>query len=294
VSDFGLSVYHIARKEFLQHLRTKRLFIMLGLMVTFLVLLTLVFGQKFVQYTPPGVSKENYVLTIYFAGALVGGLAFTQLLGIVLTADAVCSEWSNRTIFLLLSKPVSRTAFVVGKYVGNVFTVAVTLVSLFVLDYLVMNLVYSGDPSPAEWLGFFGMLGIVVLGAAAYSALSLFVSTLTKSIATSYLITIGSWLIVLPVVGAIGIFSNIGSSNFDINSGAIQGWLYLNPAADMQAGAQLLVPDARAFARLNDALHSNPFALAPNTPWFAFVMLAVYAVVFLGAALLVVRRRNFE
>ncbi|HEX2066638.1 MAG TPA: hypothetical protein VHI93_07490, partial [Candidatus Thermoplasmatota archaeon] len=67
--------------------------------------------------------------------------------------------------------------------------------------------------------------------------------------------------------------------------------LYFNPAADMAAGAQLLLPgNAEEF--LAGAL--NPFAITPNDLGLAILALVAYTVVFFAASVLVVRRRNFE
>lgn len=295
MNEFVATAFQVARKEFLQHLRTKRLFIILGFLIAILVLFLFVFGPRIARGNPlPNTSGEHFVLAIYLSGLLVGGLAFTQLTSIVLTADAVCSEWSQRTIFLLLSKPLSRSAFVVGKFVGNLFTIVVAIVGVFTVAYLAMQPAYDGGPSGDEVLGFFGMLGFVLLGCAAFASLALFFSAITKSNVTSLLMMLGLWLLAFPMIGAIGIFSNIGERDFDFDDASVQGWLYLNPAADMQAGLRLLVPDATGQERLEMILHSNPLAVAPNNLLGAALALVTYTVVFLAATLVVVRRRNFE
>jgi ABC-type transport system involved in multi-copper enzyme maturation permease subunit len=295
---FARAVYEVARKEFMQHLRTKRLFVILAITAFLLVMITMVFGPSitrgFRDFGGLSISGEHLVLTFYFAVGIIGGLQFTQLLSIVLTADAVCSEWSNRTIFLLLSKPVSRVAFVVGKFLGNLFTISVGLIGLFGVAYLVMQFFYEGNPSGEEILGFFGMLGVIVLGAGAFAALSLFLSTVTKSTVMSLLLMLGLWLIVFPVLGLVGVFSSLGERDLDFDDGKVQFWLYLNPAADMQAGARLLVPDDSSRDAVSFLQGANPFALAPNDVGTACLALLLYTLVFLAASILVVRRRNFE
>lgn len=292
---FAHAVYEVARKEVLQAIRTKRLLV-IGLVLVFLLaMVTLVFGPALMRsegLDETGTSREHIVLTFYFAVGLIGGLQFTQLLAIVLTGDAVCSEWANRTIFLLLSKPVSRTAFVVGKFVGAAFTVCATLAVLFTVDYIVMQPFYEGSPSSEEVAGFFGMLGVVLLGALAFSALSLFVSTLTKSTVMSILIVLALWLVIFPVVGNIGFFAELGSDSPDIEATQVDAWRYLNPAADMQAGARLLVPED---SDLGDAVaFFNIFQTAPEHVNIAIVALLAHTVLWLGLALVVVRQRNFE
>ncbi|HEX2065699.1 MAG TPA: ABC transporter permease subunit, partial [Candidatus Thermoplasmatota archaeon] len=183
---------------------------------------------------------------------------------------------------------------VTGKFLGNLVTVAGTLGALFSLTYLAMQPLYEGTPSGAEVAGFFGMLGIVVLGSAAYASISLFLSTLSRSTVRSLLLMLALWLVVFPLVGAIGIFSHLGEGDFDFDDPEVQGWLYLNPAADMAAGARLLVPGELQREFLSGMSVANPFALTPNDTGLAILALVAYTVVFFAASILVVRRRNFE
>lgn len=293
-ADFTRGVFEVARKEVLQNVRTKRLLIIGIVMVFLLVMVTLVFGPNIMENSNPDgvVSLEHQVLVFYFAVGIIGGLQFTQMLAIVLTSDAVCSEWASRTLFLLLSKPVSRTAFVIGKFLGAAFTVCATLAVLFSLDYLLMQPFYEGSPSGEEVGGFFAMVGVVLLGATAFAAFSLFISTLTKSTTMSVLLVLAAWLILFPVLGNIGFFMEIGRDEPDLDSARVDSWRYLNPAGDMQAGARLLVPDE---SELDDAVaFFNIFQTAPEHVSWSIVALLIHIVVWVGLALAVVQRRNFE
>jgi len=283
----------VARKEVLQSVRTKRLLVIGLVLVFLLVMVTLVFGPSVTRNANfTGVSKEHVVLVFYFAVGLIGGLQFTQLLAIVITGDAICSEWANRTIFLLLSKPVSRTAFVMGKFLGAAVTVCGTLAVLFTLDYVVMQPFYSGAPTGAEVAGFFGMLGVVLLGALAFAALSLFISTLTRSTVMSILLVLALWLILFPILGNIGFFSELGRAGPDLNADRVDAWRYLNPAADMQAGARLLIPSGSDLGQAVTFL--NVFQTAPKHVEVAIFALLAHIAVWIGLALAVVQRRNFE
>lgn len=292
--EFARAVYEVARKEVQQAVRTKRLLVIGLVLVFMLVMVTLVFGPQVTKNLNfSGVSREHVVLVFYFAIGLIGGLQFTQLLAIVLTGDAICSEWSNRTIFLLLSKPVSRRAFVIGKFLGAAFTVCGTLAVLFTLDYLVMQPFYRGAPSGVEVAGFFGMLGVVLLGAMAFAALSLFISALTRSTVMSILLVLSLWLILFPIIGSIGLFGELGRSGApDLGADRVDAWRYVNPAADMQAGARLLIPKS---SDLGDAVtFLNVFQTAPKHVEVAIFALLAHIVVWVALALLVVERRNFE
>jgi ABC-type transport system involved in multi-copper enzyme maturation permease subunit len=298
---FANAVYEVARKEVMQHIRTKRLLIIGLAMALLLFVATLVFGPNIVRTIGnegPNAS-ENQVLAFYFGFGLIGGLVFTQLLAIVLTTDAVCSEWSNRTIFLLLSKPVSRTAFVLGKFLGNVVVLSGTIVVLFGLDYLFMQMAYDGSPSGQEVMGFVLTVLLIILGCTAFAAIALFFSSLTRSTIMSTLITLALWIIVFPLIGSIGLFTSIGDPDVGrdgedfFDSPRVQSTLYLNPASDMQAVVQLLLPhdDGEFTTALRFLNFFNP---APNNVGLAVLALAGYAAVFLAASIVVVQRRDFE
>jgi ABC-type transport system involved in multi-copper enzyme maturation permease subunit len=298
---FWNAVFQVARKEFLQHIRTKRLLIIGGVLLAFMLLVTIVMGPGITRNFSTGgvISLEHIVLTFYFGVGVIGGLQFTQLLAIVLTSDAVCSEWSDRTIFLLLSKPVTRAAFVTGKFLGNLFTISAALVTLFLFTYILMQPFYAGSPSAKEVAGFFGMLGIIILGSAAFAAISLFFSSLTRSTVRSLLLVLSLWLLVFPFLGATGTFLEFGQQRQDFDSPTVHFFRYLNPASDMQAGARLLVPSDTVGANDLQGLQQileiiNPFGVAAKEVGLAALALLLYTAVFFALSLVVVQRRNFE
>lgn len=288
-STFWNATWQVARKEVLQHIRTKRLLIIGGLIIFALVMITLVFGPRIADEFAPEegedvVGLENVALTIFLAFL---GLVFIQLLPIVLTADAVCSEWSSRTIFLLLSKPVSRSAFVLGKFLGSVVTVIVTLVVLLGLDYLVMQPLYPGSPDSEMVWGFVKFLLFICAGCIALAALALFFSTVTRSTAIAILITLGVWLVGFTLLEHTGELINFGRDNPDED--LAQFFRYLNPGYDMALGIDFLMPD-------EESPDEIPGFTPPEEPSPAIALLALlgHTVVWFGGAFLVVQRRNFE
>ncbi len=298
---FGRAVFEIARKEVLQHIRTKRLLIIGSFFLLALILLTIVVPVAFLDLSPDGsffgeseFSLENGVLLFFLTGFFfLSGYFYIQLLPLVLTADAVCSEWNSRTIFLLLSKPVSRSAFVLGKFIGSFFTVAVTMVVLLVLDYLLLQPLLPGGPDGSDIAGFAGALGILLLGVGSFTAFALFLSTLTRSTVASMILAITSWIIIFPLLGRLDLFIALarhGSEAFSMtNEEAGIGWSqYLSPAESMDVASNVLVGSTEDIGFLGDFLSGEA-----NVGLSIFALLAQTAL-FLGLALLVVQRRNFE
>lgn len=304
MNDFMRATYEVARKEVLQHLRTKRLLIIGPIFILVMVLVTIVFPTSILKprdiaaaSAAAGVSAQNIAILFFLTPLLfLSGYFYLELVPILLTADAVCSEWASKTIFLLLSKPVSRVQFVLGKFFGSIVTVAGFLVGLMLLDYLLLQIFLPGHSGGEDWLRFFGALGILVLGATAYTSIALFFSTLTRSAVMANLLAITSWIMVFPLLAKVDYFIAVSKygisavSNNDPASIGI-GWSrYLSPGDSMTAAGKLLLPkldsDTSGVLSLFGVVGPDAFP--------AIVALLVQTGIFLGLSIWVVQRRNFE
>ncbi len=290
----------ITRKEVIQHVKTARLLTVGILFVLALVLTTIVFplvfeeilGGSIDEFADEG-SAQNLIFAFFLGISnfipFIGGVFYIALVSIILTADGVTSEWQRRTIFLVLSKPVPRSAFVLGKYAGAMIAVTTPMLVLCILDYAVLSIIYKGIPDWEAALRFFGALGILVLGAGAYGAMALFVSTLVRSSVASFIIALGTWIVVLPLAGIPGtIMQTIDSNKGPVDAAA---WKYevfrlISPGDLMGSAGRILLDVTDEVGALGGA--------GPARIWLSPVMLTVQIVAYLGFALLVVRRRNFE
>lgn len=301
---FGRATYEIARKEVIQHVRTKRLLIIAPIFLFALVMVTIVVPLSFfTQEQMAGLQREsqtglqNLVMLFFLSGVFIfSGYFYVQLIPILLTADAVCAEWSNKTIFLLLSKPVARSAFVLGKFLGSAATVAGLIVSLLLVDYLILQIIIPGHSSPEDWLRFAGALGILVLGAMAFASLSLLMGTLTKSAITANLVTVVLWIIVLPLL------SNLDTIiwAFAQHGGAALGsdpptWAkYLSPGSCMGVASDVLSPVTGTLRGLLGFIGGFFGFGSTLNAMGAVAALVVQTGIFLVLSLWVVNRRNFE
>jgi ABC-type transport system involved in multi-copper enzyme maturation permease subunit len=97
-------------------------------------------------------------------------------------AGLVHKEVEKRTVFVLFSKPVSRVAFITGKFIGLCATMAIVIAGMGVFLFALVWLV-AGDPS--------GMLLVAVamiyLQLLAVMAVTIFFSTLGSAILASVL-----------------------------------------------------------------------------------------------------------
>lgn len=94
--------------------------------------------------------------------------------GTSITAEEV----ENRTLSYLLTRPVPKTAIVVGKFAAyTVLTYAMVAIGLGI-SFFILNAARMGDP--ALYLTFFRYLGVLGLGVLAYTAFFVFLGTVLK------------------------------------------------------------------------------------------------------------------
>jgi Cu-processing system permease protein len=87
----------------------------------------------------------------------LGAMSLTLvLLAIFLSSGLLSREIERRTIFLMVSKPISRGTFLVGRLVGNMLTLTVLLVAM-TLVFAVLMAGYGYPLTPAH-LAAIGML----------------------------------------------------------------------------------------------------------------------------------------
>lgn len=306
MSDYGNAVAQIARKELLQHIRSTRLIVVAVLLLASLIVMTIVLpltmgvdrffpdkadfeGEDQLDYFP---SRANFAMTLFLAAPVVGGLFFMQVLSIVMTSDAVCAEWNNRTIFLLLSKPVPRTAFVLGKFLGSVVPLLVMVFLVMTINYLLLQGILGGGSTAEDWGRFFGGLGMLLVGLTAFATLGLFVSTIWRSTLASLFTTFGIAFLALPMIALIPQFGILGGQvDFEDRNDPQYDWgRYFSPGTIMTKSTDLIGGEEFGAFALTGLVPSFP----PAHTWLAVVSGLALSGIFLFGALTVVRFRNFE
>ncbi|GHG64518.1 ABC transporter permease [Comamonas sp. JC664] len=115
----------------------------------------------------------------------LGAMCLTLvLLAIFLSSGLLSREIERRTIFLVVSKPVSRALFIVGRLAGNMLTLAVLLVMMSVVFFTQVAL--YGLPVTAPQLVAAGMLWVELLVISSVGfAMSSFASQLVSAVVTT-------------------------------------------------------------------------------------------------------------
>lgn len=212
---------------------------------------------------------------------------FTSLLAIVATARLISQDIEDRTVYTILAKPVPRFEYLLGKLLGVLFLLAISvaiMTALFVaILYLREQTALSEtarelSSAPREQLDdalnkihasgikidiFLGV-AIIFLKACLLAVLTLFVSTF----ATTNIFTI----VVMVAVYFIGHLESTAREYWLTQQSA--GWL----AKTFLAIVALLFPDLQAFNLVDDIVAgvAIPLALFAKTALLGFFYIVIY------------------
>lgn len=114
---------------------------------------------------------------------------FGMILSIVNGVSLLSNEIKQKTIYNILSKPVSRTQFILGKFIG-LFSINAFLISLTGLGFIVYVWLLSGELDTLLFLG----LGYTLLEVLILSALTIFFSSIVITVTLTGIFTLASYL----------------------------------------------------------------------------------------------------
>lgn len=208
---------------------------------------------------------------------------FGLLIAVFLGIGLVSKEVERRSIFGLLSKPVSRTQFILGKFAGLVTTLVVYLSVMTAAYYVVlmyMNataspLARAAWPAPAMDPRLLIAVLLIVAELSLMTALVLFFSTFSSPLLSAFL-SLGLWV--------------AGHFNADLrNFGAI---VDSTAAVWLARGLYYVLPNLAPFDVKAAVVHGLPIGLRHVVYTLAYA--AVYTGILLAAAVAVFRRRDFK
>jgi len=212
------------------------------------------------------VERERILQDVGFAAIRFFGGAIAIFMGVGL----IHREVDRRTIYTILSKPVSRSAFIAGKYVGFVATLWLQL-AVMSLCFALVSL-GAGAPLGA---GHAIALGLTALELAVVVALA----TLFSSFASPFLA--GCYSLGLYLVGHLTRdLRALGASSQSELAREITLWLHR------------VLPDLEAFNRTIEAVHQLP--IPPHEVLWSAVMGVSWCLGLLLVAVLTFEQRDFR
>ena len=208
---------------------------------------------------------------------------FGLLIAIFIGIGLVSKEVERRSVFAVLSKPLTRGQFILGKYTGLVVTLIVNLSAMtaafaLVLAYMdaaALPEVKAGWPAPALDLRLLVAVGLTVAELMIVTAIALFFSTFSSPL-LSALLTFGLWV--------------AGHFNQDLRN--FEAVLDVPAVAWVARALYYLLPNLAPFNIRAEAAHGIDVPAGDVLLTLGYA--GVYITILLVAAIAVFRRRDFK
>jgi ABC-type transport system involved in multi-copper enzyme maturation permease subunit len=253
----GVKIAAIAINTFREAVRDKilysLLFFAIALIGASVVLNKLTIGQQTKIVTDFGLASISI---------------FGTLIAIFVGIGLVSKEIERRTIFTIVSKPVSRASFLIGKYLGLVLTLAVEVAIMSTCFIAMLSFYADGLTGPAVTA-----IGLIFLELSVVTAVAIVFSSFSTAF-LSGLFTIAIWIIghLTPDLLAFG--ERAG------------GWMYR-----FMKVLYYLLPNFRNFNIKEQVVHSLP--IPDGFVTFSVLYAFIYIAFLLLLATLVFERRDF-
>ncbi|HEY5619032.1 MAG TPA: ABC transporter permease [Vicinamibacterales bacterium] len=201
---------------------------------------------------------------------------FGLLIAVFIGIGLVWKEVERRSIYSLLSKPVRRHEFILGKYAGLALTLLVnvaimTLAFYAVLAYLTMQFPGARATDPGLLLA----IALIFFELLLVTAIALFFSTFSGPFLSAAL-TFGLWV--------------IGHFNADLRN--FESVVQSKSAAYLARGLYYVLPNFAAFDVKTQAVQALPI------PWSYMAVTMLYGLVYIAllltAAVVIFSRRDFK
>ena len=215
------------------------------------------------------------------------GLASISTLGLFMAVfvgiGLVWREVERRSIYNLLSKPVTREQFILGKYAGLVLTLAVNVAAMTAAFYLVLaymnwnadDIMRRSWPAPALDPALMIAIGLIGVELLVVTAVALFFSTFSSPFLSAVL-TLALWV--------------VGHFNDDLKH--FDAVVDSRPAVWAARALYYLLPDLSAFDVKSQVVHGLPVPAAAVA--LAVGYGAVYIAFLLVAAMLIFQRKDLQ
>ncbi len=226
----------------------------------------LMIGTSSLLATLSYVERDRILQDVGFAAIRFVGAAIAIFMGVGL----IHREVERRTIYTILSKPVTRTQFLVGKYLGMLATLWLQL-AVMVAAFVVVSWLSSAELGAGHAVAF----ALIALELAVMVACA----TLFSSFATPFLAACYSMGVYL--VGHLTRdLRALGATSDSPAVGQVTTWIHR------------LLPDLSALNRTIEAVHG--LAIPPAEAGWAVAMGAGWCLAFLLLAVVIFERRDFR
>lgn len=235
---------------------------------------------------------------------------FGPLIGIILGFDAISTERSRGTISIVLSQPVFRDSLINGKFLAGLATIAIMLVSIFMIILGLGVWAMGISPNTGEILriGIYYLANVVYIGF--WLSLGILFSIIFKSTSSSALTSIMMWIFftffiyMIANVIAGQLVPVTSSATMEVvakNEAIRRGIMRISPATLFKEIATVaLNPSVRTFGLVNPAqtsrLMPTPLSLSQSlmVVWPGFVGLVVLMLLCFAVSYVIFMRQEIR
>jgi len=256
----SLNIFTIARNTFREAVRDRVLYNL----VVFVLLIT---ASAIFLGELTGGQEARTIVNLGLSAMLLFGAFISIFVGVSL----VSKEIERRTVYSVLSKPIGRGEFVVGKYLGLCLTLLVNVLIMGVGVSLALLYVGGGQFAFSIW----GAICLIFFELTILTGVAILFSSFSSP-ALSALLTF--------LVFIIGNFS-ASLRDFAQNLGSNAAKIFFN-------FLYYFLPNLSNYSFITNAAHGE----VPPPAFFitAIVYAFVYNAILIAAAVLIFRRRNFK
>jgi ABC-type transport system involved in multi-copper enzyme maturation permease subunit len=215
------------------------------------------------------------------------GLAATSMFGLFIAIfigiGLVSKEVERRSVYSLLSKPISRPQFILGKYAGLVLTLGVNVAVMTIAVYVVLGYMSwiespefkAGWDTPGPDPALLKAIVLIFIELMIVTAIALFFSTFST-----------------PLLSAALTFGLFVAGHFNADLKHFERVVDSRAAALVARGVYHVVPDLSAFDVKTEVVHGVPVSAGYMLTTGAYG--ALYIAALLIAATIVFSRRDFK
>lgn len=268
-SDFA-QITTVARYDIFKHLRSRRLiaiFVIEAAILAVMLALPAILGQPYPD-DPAGFVRSVLVFTFTNILIILGATMFA--------GDSICSEYQNRTGYLIFPNPIKKSSIYLGKFLSTALIVFV-VVSIWYWVAIIAGAIVTGEVSILAIQSY----GLAVLYALAASSVGFLISSVLKGSTGALVLTFFLLFLIFPLVDSVGTLGGVEPV----------------PSITYQAGAidavlQTPYPeDSVMYANATNGLPFNIYFFYPSVASSVVVMLG-YIVIANIAGLYLFKRRE--
>jgi ABC-type transport system involved in multi-copper enzyme maturation permease subunit len=253
-------IYSVALNTFRESVREKLFYLVI------IYAMALVVSVFILSPLSVGAAKGKIVTDVGLAGISILGI----LTAIIVGSNLVHKEMDRKAILMVLTRPVSRTEYLIGKFAGVALSLLV-LIGIMTAVLVVMMLLGGAELTPAVFFA----VGLSLIEIGLIVAVMIFFSTFTTPLLTSF------FTICIFVAGTLSGDLRLFAQKF--------GGRAMNYVMDV---LYFTLPNLKVFNLRHEAVHGLRYSTSE------ILLPAAYGIVYTAAMLyfawLVFRRREFS